>query len=140
MENPINYEASQKLALMLRTTLVALLEDGASAISGICGALEHAAEAYGATGPEWIAQGKWLAEGFRSWEHFSGDVNYPVPAALGRVYASVTERKEDARRAFIDEPFSRFFSESTLYGQARRALVNHLIDRIDAGLIPEVYE
>lgn len=138
MENPINHEASQELALMLRTTLVALLEDGAS--SGICGALERAVDAYDATWHEQRAQERWLAEGFRSWQHFSGDMNYPVPAALGRVYSSATERREDARRAFIDEPFSRFFSESTLYGQARRALVNHLIDRIDAGLIPEVYE
>lgn len=134
MENPINAEASQELALLLRTALVTMLEDGAS--SGICGALERAMEDAAMT--EWNAQGKWLEEGFRSWEHFSGDVNYPVPAALGRVYASGTERKEDARRAFIDEPFSRFYSEITLYGQARRALVNHLIDRIDAGIIPEV--
>lgn len=140
MENPINYEASQNLALMLRTALVALLEDGASVDSGICGALGYAAEAYGATGPELIAQDRWLTAGFRDWEHFSGDVNYPVPAAAGRVYASATERREDARRAFIDEPFRVFFSESTLYGQARRALVNHLIDRIDAGIIPEVLE
>lgn len=137
MENPINAEASQELALLLRTALVTMLEDGAS--SGICGALERAMEDADAAMTEWNAQGKWLAGGFRSWEHFSGDVNYPVPAALGRVYSSATERREDARRAFIDEPFSRFYSEDTLYGQARRALVNHLIDRIDAGIIPEVY-
>jgi hypothetical protein len=139
MENPINAEASQELALVLRTALVALLGDGVSAISGICGALEHAVDAYDATWHERRAQEKWLAAGFRAWGHFSGDVNYPVPAALGRVYSSATERREDARRAFIDEPFSRFYSEDTLYGQARRALVNHLIDRIDAGIIPEVY-
>lgn len=145
MENPINYEASQELALVVRPALVRMLASDFVPASGICANLEFTVESvFAAHGynpyvrERWHAVYQWLEQGFESWPNFSGDHSYPVPASAASLHLPAEERQILARRAFVDAPYQDFFDDTMEYGRLRRNLVEHLITLIDAGVIPKV--
>ena len=61
-----------------------------------------------------------LRLGFRSWDHFSGSVAYPVPA---------TDKNFNAATTFIE--LNNLWDRRTKYGKLRYPLVDHLIASID---------
>lgn len=62
---------------------------------------------------------------FKSWEHFSGNLRYPVPATTEKVsWQPAEENQYDAAR---DK-----WSRTTKYGRLRRHLLRHMVKHFEA--------
>lgn len=63
----------------------------------------------------------WMAETVKKWEHFSGDLNYPVPASLND--KSFTPARSAYNKAHHDETM---WDKTTEYSSLRHDLFNFL--------------
>lgn len=93
-------------------TLLAIKEkfkNGEPCYTGICSQYRH----YG------NRNSTSLEQYFKTWVHFSGDVEYPVPSGT-------TESPGDA----YDHGNDNMFSKTTRYGRLRHNLLNHCIREV----------
>lgn len=66
-----------------------------------------------------------FASAFKSWEHFSGNLRYPVPATTEK--ASYYPAEENQYDAAGDK-----WSRTTKYGRLRRHLLRHMVKHFEA--------
>ena len=111
---------SKELKSKLMDVLTAMSEGELERDAAICYNVDSMMQGCGCSDRELTDVDEWLRMTFARWEHFSGDINYPVP-----------DPQHDGSACAVYMTAGNHWDKSTKYGRLRWALLDYLIEELE---------